>query len=163
VIVAIFGLVLLLSLFLIPLGLPGTWVMLAAGIAYLFLAPVEPFGWLVIGGCFAIAIVGEILEFLFAAGYTKKYGGSNRAAWGAIIGGLIGVMIGVPIPILGSIIGGFVGAFAGAMIGEFSLGKSTEGATRAATGATIGRAMAIALKTVAGVMIAAWLLFAAIF
>jgi uncharacterized protein YqgC (DUF456 family) len=162
-VIIVFGLVLFLSLLLIPVGLPGTWVMILAGVAYLFLAPVSPFGWLVVIGCVAIAVVAEILEFLFAAGYTKKYGGSNRAAWGAIIGGLVGAVIGVPVPIIGSVIGGFVGAFAGAMIGEFSRGTSAEGATRAATGATIGRAVAIALKTVAGVMIAAWFLAAAVF
>jgi uncharacterized protein YqgC (DUF456 family) len=154
---------LLIGLLIIPLGMPGTWVMLLSAVLYFWLAPAAEFGWAVIIGCLCIALVAEVLEFMFAAGYTKKYGGSNRAAWGAIIGGLIGVFVGVPIPVLGSIIGGFVGAFAGAMIAEFSRGTSAEGATRAATGATIGRAVAIALKTMAGVMIAAWIMLAAIF
>jgi uncharacterized protein YqgC (DUF456 family) len=161
-VIVLLAVVLLLSLFLIPIGLPGTWVMLLAGMAYLWLSPVSPFGWVVIAGCFGIAIVAEILEFVVAAGYTKKYGGSNRAAWGALFGGLVGAIVGVPIPVIGSVIGAFVGAFAGAMIAEFSKGATTEGATRAATGATIGRAIAIALKVMAGCMIAAWLLAAAI-
>jgi uncharacterized protein YqgC (DUF456 family) len=162
-VLTLLALVLLISLIIIPLGLPGTWVMLIAAMTYLWLSPAAPFGWMVIVGCLVVAVIGEVLEFMFAAGYTKKYGGSNRAAWGAIIGGLIGVVIGVPIPVIGSIIGGFVGAFAGALVAEFSTGTSAEGATRAATGATIGRAMAIALKTVAGLMIATWIMLAAIF
>ena len=161
--ITLLAIALLLGLIIIPLGLPGTWVMILVAITFLWLSPAAPFGWIVVIGCLCIALVAEVLEFLFAAGYTKKYGGSNRAAWGAIVGGLIGVIVGVPIPIIGSIIGGFVGAFAGAMVAEFSRGTSAEGATRAATGATIGRAVAIALKTVAGVVIAAWILLAAIF
>lgn len=160
---SLLALVLLIGLIIIPLGLPGTWLMLIAGITYLLISPAAPFGWMVIVGCLVVAVVGEVLEFMFAAGYTKKYGGSNRAAWGAIIGGLIGVVVGVPVPIIGSIVGGFVGAFAGAMIAEFSRGTSAEGATRAATGATIGRAVAIAMKTVAGLMIATWIMLAALF
>jgi uncharacterized protein YqgC (DUF456 family) len=156
------ALFLLLSLAVIPLGLPGTWVMIVAGMAFLWLSPVSPFSWMVLVGCLAIAVVAEILEFVVAAGYTRKYGGSNRGAWGALLGGLVGALVGVPVPIVGSVIGAFVGAFAGAMIMEFSKGASAEGATRAATGATIGRAIAIALKTAAGCMIAAWIFAAAI-
>lgn len=160
--ILLFALILLLSLVLVPIGLPGIWLMVLAGVAYLWLAPVAPFGWLVIIGCVAIATIAEVLEFVLSASYTKKYGGTNRGAWGALVGGLVGAIIGVPIPIIGSVIGAFVGAFGGALVMELSRGATGEGATRAATGATIGRAIAMALKVAAGCMIAAWLFGAAL-
>lgn len=160
---AILCLVVLVSLLMIPIGLPGTWVMVLAGMAVIWLSPVSPIGWVVVAICFGIAAVGEILEFVISMGYTKKYGGSNRGAWGALLGGVIGAIVGVPVPIIGSVIGAFVGAFGGAMIMEFTRGASTGDATRAATGATIGRAIAIALKVAAGCVIAALLITAAVF
>ena len=155
-------LVLCVALLLIPIGLPGIWLMVAAGVAFLGLAPVAPFGWWVIAGCAAIALVSEALDFVVAARYTKKYGGSSRAAWGALIGGVVGAMVGVPMPIIGSVIGALAGSFVGALLGEYSTGTSRDGATRAATGATIGRAIAMALKVAAGCIVAAWLVAAAL-
>ena len=154
--------VLLISLALIPFGLPGIWLMVAASIAMMFFAPVAPFGWMVVIGCAAIALVSEVLDIVVAARYTKKYGGSSRAAWGAVLGGIVGAIIGVPVPVLGSIIGALAGSFVGALIGEYSVGASHDGATRAATGATIGRAIATALKVGAGCVVAAWILAAAL-
>ncbi|GDX87456.1 hypothetical protein LBMAG44_13690 [Gemmatimonadota bacterium] len=78
-------LVLCVALLLIPIGLPGIWLMVAAR-------------------------------------YTKKYGGSSRAAWGALIGGVVGAMVGVPMPIIGSVIGALAGSFVGALLGEYSTG-----------------------------------------
>ena len=39
----------LVSLFIIPLGLPGTWVMLAAGVGYSILVP-NSIGWITLVG-----------------------------------------------------------------------------------------------------------------
>src|SRR5215212_6271106 len=142
--VLLFAAVLLLSLFLIPLGLPGTWVMVGSAIGY-------------------DALVKEIFEFSLASRYTRKYGGSRRAGWGAIIGGIIGAIVGVPVPIIGSVIGAFVGSFAGALVAEYTRREATAGtATRVATGALIGRVVAAAMKTGIGVVIAAWLVAAAV-
>lgn len=159
---ALLLLICVVSLLMIPLGLPGTWVMVLAGMAVIWLSPAAPIGWTIVFVCFGIAVVGEILEFVISAGYTKKYGGSNRGAWGALLGGFIGAVVGVPVPVIGSVIGAFVGAFVGAMVMEFSKGATTDAATRAATGATIGRAIAIALKVAAGCVIAVLLIGAAI-
>src|SRR6185369_4189498 len=150
-----------MALALIPVGLPGLWVMVAIAIGLTLLSPAAHIGWMVIAGCAAIALVSEILDLAIAARYTKKYGGSSRAAWGAIVGGLVGAIVGVPIPIVGPIIGALAGSFLGALAFELTTGASHEGAARAATGAAIGRAVAIALKVAAGVVIATWLLTAA--
>ena len=97
--------VLLLSLFIIPLGLPGTWLMVIAAWAYNYLVPGDPVGTWTILGTAVLALIAEGLELSLAASYTRKYGGSRRASWGAVIGGVVGAIVGIPIPLIGSMIG----------------------------------------------------------
>lgn len=149
------------GLVMIPLGLPGIWLMLLAGVGHRLLVSPPTIGWLTLGTLGVIAAGAELVEFSVAGRYTTKYGGSRRAAWGAIAGGLVGAFVGIPIPVVGSVAGAFVGAFGGALLGEYSLERDHGKATRAATGALIGRAVATALKSLAGCLIGGWLLAAA--
>lgn len=149
------------GLVMIPLGLPGIWLMLLAGLAHRLLAVPTTISWLTLGVLTGLAVGAEWLEFSIAGRYTAKYGGSRRASWGAIAGGLVGAFVGLPVPVIGSVIGAFAGAFAGALIGEYSMEKNHDKATRAATGALVGRAVATALKSLAGCIIGFWLLAAA--
>ena len=155
------GAVMVISLFLIPLGLPGTWLMIAAAIGYNALLGGEPIGWLTIGAMVVLATIAEVFEFTLSVRYTKKYGGSRRAGWGAIIGGIAGAIIGVPVPIIGSIIGAFAGSFLGALVAEYTRKTDAGAATRVATGALLGRVVAAAMKTAVGCIIAVWLMLAA--
>ena len=157
----LFAAALVLSLFLVPLGLPGTWIMVGAALAYDMVVGGEPIGWLVIAATAVLALIGEVIEFSLAARYTKKYGGSRRAGWGAILGGIAGAIVGVPIPIIGAVIGAFVGSFAGALVMEYARTPDARAATRVATGALLGRVAATAAKSALGVVIAVWLLLAA--
>jgi uncharacterized protein YqgC (DUF456 family) len=159
--VLLLALICIVSIFIIPLGLPGTWVMIAAAIGYSILVP-NSIGIVTIVAITLIAIVAEVLEFTLTGTYAKKYGGSRRASWGAIIGGTIGAIVGVPVPIIGPIIGSFVGAFAGALVFEYSRGSGADISTRVAWGALVGKAVAAAMKVAAGFVIAAWLVIAAI-
>lgn len=150
---------LLLSLLLVPLGLPGAWLMLGAALAYDWLVPAAPIGWLAIGVAVALAVTAEILEFSLSARYTRTYGGSRRAAWGAILGGMVGAILGVPVPVIGSLIGAFAGSFVGALLFELSRRESTHGsATRVAWGAFVGRVVAAVMKTSLAVAVAVVLL-----
>jgi uncharacterized protein len=163
--VLLLALVLVACLFLIPLGLPGLWLMLAAGFGYDLLMKTpdgpDPIGIWNIAGCTVLAVLAEVAEFSLAGKYARKYGGSKRAGWGAILGGIAGAMLGVPIPIVGSVVGAFAGAFAGALVFEYMGNRNASAATRVAWGALVGRVVAAALKVGVGVAIAAWLLFAA--
>jgi len=154
-------LVLVLSLALIALGLPGLWIMIASAVVYNILVGTEPISWVTLVGIAILAVIAEWIEFTMSGKYARKYGGSRRAGWGAMIGGVIGAIIGVPIPIVGPIVGGFVGSFIGALAGELSMGSSTGASTRAATGALIGRAVATAMKIGVGCAIAVWIFLAA--
>lgn len=160
--VLILAVIMLVSLFMIPLGLPGTWVMIAAGVGYSLLVP-NSIGVFVLVATTAIAVAGEIFEFTLAGKYARKYGGSKRASWGAIIGGTVGAIVGVPVPIVGPIIGAFAGAFLGALVFEYSRGSGAHASTKVAYGALVGRVVAAALKVALGFVIAAWLVSAAVF
>jgi uncharacterized protein YqgC (DUF456 family) len=158
----LFGAVLLLSLLVVPLGLPGLWMMIIAALVYDWLVPAASIGWVTLAIAVTLAVIAEVLEFTLSAKYTRKYGGSRRAGWGAILGGIAGAIVGVPVPIIGSVIGAFVGAFVGALVLEYSRREATgQTATRVATGALIGRVAAAATKTGLGVAVAAILIIGA--
>src|SRR3954467_1845153 len=112
--------IIVLGLIMIPFGMPGTLVMLCGAIGYKLLVPTGGIGWFTVFGVSALMIVAEVLEWVLTARFTKKYGGSRRAGWGAILGGMVGAFLGVPVPIVGSVIGAFVGAFVGAFAFEWS-------------------------------------------
>jgi uncharacterized protein YqgC (DUF456 family) len=146
---------------IIPLGLPGTWLILGVAVGYAALTN-EGIGWINIVLIGILAIIGEILEFMLAGRYARKYGGSKRAGWGAIIGGMVGAFVGIPVPIVGPMIGAFVGAFIGALLFELAGGTGAGAATKVATGALLGRVMAAAMKVGIGFVMAAWVIGAAI-
>ena len=154
--------VLLLSLVLTVLGLPGLWIMIATAITYTLIVPGRPIGWFTIGAICVLGVVAEVLDVMLAGRFARRYGGSRRAGWGAIIGGMIGAFVGVPVPVVGSIIGAFVGAFVGALVAELRGGAGTNAATRVATGALLGRVVGTVIKIGLGFSIAIWIFFAAL-
>jgi len=153
--------VILLSLVLIVLGLPGLWIMVATAVTYNLIVPGDPIGWFTLVAVAVLALVAELLEFTMTGRYARKYGGSRRAGWGAIIGGMIGAFVGFPVPIVGPIIGAFVGSFCGALVAELTGGASAGDATRVAKGALIGRVMSTVLKIGIGFTIGVWIFVAA--
>jgi uncharacterized protein len=155
-------LALLLGLVLIPLGLPGTWVMLGAGLLHMLLVAGSGIGTLTLVGTTLLATGAEVVEFMLAGRYARRYGGSPRAGWGAIVGGVVGAIIGVPVPVIGPVLGAFAGSFAGAMVMELSTGATGGASTRVAWGALVGRAVSTAMKIGVGVLIATWLTLAAL-
>jgi uncharacterized protein YqgC (DUF456 family) len=153
--------VIILSEILIVLGLPGLWIMVASAVAYNMIVPGDPIGWFTLVAVAVLALIAELLEFSLSGRYARKYGGSRRAGWGAIIGGIVGAMVGVPVPIVGPVIGAFVGSFLGALIAELTGGSATRDATRVATGALIGRVVSTVLKVGIGFTIGIWIWIAA--
>jgi len=147
-------------LLLVPLGLPGTWLMLGAAVGYNALTGTEAVGWVSLLGIGVLVTLAEVAEFMLGGRFARRYGGSRRAGWGAILGGIVGALVGVPVPIVGPVIGALAGSFAGALALEYTVERNHRTATRAATGALIGRVAAIALKVAIGCMIIAWVLLA---
>lgn len=149
------------AMMLIPLGLPGTWVMVGAALVY-DIAVQGGIGTVTVAGTAVLALIGELLEFSLAARYTRRYGGSRRAGWGAILGGLVGAFVGVPVPVIGPVIGAFLGAFLGALAAEWTVRGDHRAATRVATGALLGRVAAAAMKVALGMVMAVWIVLAAV-
>lgn len=142
----------ILSLFLIPVGLPGVWVM----IAILFLGVVgglvSPWIFLLLA---LLAGFAEFLEFVAVGRMTARYGGTGRTFWGAVVGGLAGALIGTPVPVVGSLVGALLGTVAGAFVLTWHQTRHAAGAARASLGALLGRAVAIGLKVFVGLVIIA--------
>ncbi|MES2522761.1 MAG: DUF456 domain-containing protein [Gemmatimonadota bacterium] len=161
--ITLLGIVLLAGLIAVPLGLPGLWVMLGGALLYWILVPLGGIGFWTIVTASVLVVIAEILEFSISGKYARRFGGSKRASWGAIIGGIVGAIIGVPLPVIGSLIGAFAGAFAGAFLAELTVAKETRGdPTRVATGALVGRAVAAATKVGIGLVVAVLVLSVAV-
>jgi hypothetical protein len=165
---ALFSLLALACLGLIPIGLPGLWLMIGfAALAQLLgtipftSAPSIHFGWTLLGVCVAIGVVAEAVEAIAGAAGAKYGGATRRGMVGAFAGGVIGAIFFtglLPIPIVGTIVGGLVGSFAGAWIGEASAEQQRhpEEKFRAALGAAAGKLAGTFGKLGAGVVI--WML-----
>lgn len=143
----------LVGLVLVPLGLPGLWVMVLGVIGYGALTEFRSVGVWTIGITLVLAFTGEIIESWVGFSYARKYGGSRRAGWGALVGGIVGAIVGVPVPVIGSVIGAFVGSFLGAALFEYSYSQRAEVALGAGWGAFLGRAFASAAKVALGLII----------
>ena len=143
-----------IGLAMIPLGLPGLWVMVGGILAYGWLTGFNSVGVAMIAIVLAIAFLGEIIENWIGFRSAKRYGGSTRSGWGALIGGLVGAVIGVPVAVIGSVIGAFIGSFIGAALFEYTYSRHAGAATRAGWGAVVGRAAGAAVKIALGVVIA---------
>ena len=138
------------SLFLIPLGLPGAWIMVGVlAIAAIY----KSVGLVTLLIVAAVAGIAELLEFIVVKKLTARYGGSRKAFWGAIAGGILGVIVGTPIPIIGSIVAAFLGSFAGAALVTYLETRQFGAAGRVGWGVVLGRGVAAAVKVFAGLVI----------
>jgi hypothetical protein len=131
-------------------------------LGYGWLTGFHPLGPGIIVLAAALALLGEVVEAWLGFGFTRRYGGSHRAGWGALLGGLVGAVVGVPVPLIGSVIGGFIGSFAGAAVFEYTRVRRTGAAAGAGWGAVLGRAAAAAAKMALGIVIAVGALYVAL-
>ena len=151
----------LVGLVLIPFGLPGLWVIVLGILGYGWLTDFRSMSGGFIALILGLAVLGEAAEAWIGFHFARRYGGSSRAGWGALLGGLVGAVVGVPVPIVGSVVGGFVGAFAGAAVFEYTRARRSEVAARAGWGAVLGRAAAAGVKMAVGmVMVVAGMIVA---
>lgn len=138
------------ALVLIPLGIPGLWIMLAVLAVATLLGEVPV--WL-LALLLAAGASAELLEYVMVQRMSARYGGSRRAFWGALAGGITGVLIGVPVPVVGSLIGGVIGSFIGAAVMAYLETRRLRDAARVGWGAVLGLAASAAFKTALGIVI----------
>lgn len=141
--------VMALALLLIPLGVPGLWVMVAVVAAGLAGGQVSLGIFLLLLG---LAIAAEVAEWISVDRLGRRYGGSARTFWGALLGGAIGVVVGAPVPVVGSLIGAFAGTLAGGALATWLETRHLGGSLRAGWGALLGRTIAVGVKVFAGLV-----------
>ena len=143
----------LVGLALIAIGLPGLWLMVIAVIVYGLVTKFAGIGVITLSVTIVLALLSEVAEAWLGFGLARRYGGSKRAGWGALIGGLVGAAVGVPVPVVGSVIGSLVGAFGGALLFAYLGHGDSDKAVRAGFGALLGRVAATATKMALGFVI----------
>src|SRR2546422_5161386 len=109
----VLGICTILGLVLVPLGLPGLWVMVAGVAGYGWLTGFRSVGVATIAVVLGLAFVGEIIEAWLGFRFARTFGGSRRSRWGALGGGVVGAGMGVPVPVGGGGIGAVVRVFPG--------------------------------------------------
>ena len=172
-----------LGLVMALLTLPGVWLMLlvAALLQWWSIAGTTPpaidatlaavnataavpagplFSWWTLGLCFALAIVGEVLEALASAATTRTAGGSKTSAALSVVGAIVGTAF---VPPIGTLVGGVIGAGAGAVLGEKAIKKKDwDASLKAGAGAAVGRILATVIKVVIAITVGLTLIIAII-
>lgn len=136
------------------MGLPGLWVMFASALAYAWWTDGVYLGWPGLITIGALALLGELIEFLAGAGGAKHAGGSKRSMVFGVIGGIIGgIVLSIPLLFVGTIIGVCIGAFAGATLAQMTVAQDVEHSTRVGFGAAKGTLIGILSKLTVGCVI----------
>ncbi len=147
---AFLGLLLLLHL----LGLPANWLILAALGLWRWTHPEMAADWAFFSLIFTLCVLGEVIEFLVQLWGGKRFGGSRRGGWAAVIGAIIGGVLGAPLFFgLGALPGSIFGAFAGSFLVELGQGYSFAAAYRAAWGAMVNKVFGTVVKIGLGVAV----------
>lgn len=142
--------VMVAGLLVVPLGLPGNWLMLLVVAVGALAGRVDPW---TLGILAVVVAAAELAEFLLVRAASARYGGTPADFWGAVAGGLVGVAVGAPVPVAGSLVAGVLGTFVGAAAVSLWRTRRPEAAARVGWGAVIGRAFSAAAKTAAGVAV----------
>lgn len=135
----VFWVIMLTGLIIIPMGLPGTFLIVANTLIFALLTHFVQISWGFLGLLLLIAIIMEVVEFFIGAATAGKYGASKQGMFGAILGGFLGAVWGTPIlPVIGTLLGAFLGAFAGATLFEYMNTKDFDKSLRVGFGAFLG-------------------------
>ena len=156
----IYVLLLLAALLLVPLGFPGTWLMVVASFVYSLVTDFQTgkSDFWVLFIVVVLAVVGEVLEFGIGVWGGKKMSVSNRTIVSSLIGGILGAFIGLPVLLIGSLVGFCLGVFLGAFISEILEKKDWRKAFQGALACFFSRVTAMFVKTGIGFAIVVYLL-----
>jgi hypothetical protein len=136
-------LAMLVCVLLIPLGLPGLWLIVMITLGLVLLGSLTwTFGLIVA----AVALIAEIAEFGVLKRFGEAQGASRKAFWGAVLGGFVGLFVGLPVPVIGPMITAFLGSFLGACLVTYAETLSVQQSARVGWAVLMARAAAVALK-----------------
>lgn len=150
----LFGLVILIAMFLNLLGLFGNWLILGAVASAWALSGFEYFSPTCLAILAGLTILGEIAEMGATGLGAKRFGGERGSIVASIAGCLVGAIVLtpiIPIPLLGTIIGACLGAFTGAASYQYLiLEKEAHEALWTGVGAALGKVAGLMAKSFIG-------------
>lgn len=140
--------------------LPGNWLMVltTAGFAWWHWDRGIFSPW-TLAAIAALALAGEIMEFLAGFGGAKKAGAGLLGSLAAIFGALTGAMFGtvlIPIPLAGTLLGGCLGAGLMTWAVERFISRRPRQSLRSGIGAGTGVMVGVLFKAAMGILI--WLI-----
>jgi uncharacterized protein YqgC (DUF456 family) len=146
-------------LLLVLFGLPGNWLVVISTCLFAW--------WRWEDGVFsiytliaiaALAVLGELFEFLGGMRGAKHAGASRHGTIAALGGAIAGAIFGtfmIPVLFLGTVLGACIGAGLGVWAIEVSCGRKMEESIRCGVGAGLGELLGITAKVAIGIII--WL------
>tara|TARA_B100000745_G_C20143927_1_gene392271 strand:+ start:1526 stop:2020 length:495 start_codon:yes stop_codon:yes gene_type:complete len=159
IMIAAIVLMAIISIMLVWINLPGTFVFLLLIFCFDFLLRTTffPENFLMI--MLIIFVVAEAIEFLLNAIMVKFYGGKNSSAFLSILGAIIGAIIGnLILPIIGAFLGLIIGAYLATYYNEKSLGENSEKASQIARSTTLSYMLAKSIKSLLILMLTFYLI-----
>ena len=159
IIIAAIVLMAIISIILVWINLPGTFVFLLLIFCFDFLLRTTffPENFLMI--MLIIFVVAEAIEFLLNAIMVKFYGGKNSSAFLSILGAIVGATIGnLILPIIGAFLGLIIGAYLVTYYNEKSLGEDSEKAAQIAKSTTWSYVLSKSMKSLLILMLMFYLI-----
>jgi uncharacterized protein YqgC (DUF456 family) len=152
----------LLWLMLVLFGLPGNWLMvLTTSLFAWWMWDRHPFSGGLLIVIAALAVLGELIEFLGGAVGARRAGASWRASLAGILGAIVGALAGTalfPVLFVGTVVGACLGVGLAVWLVETSRGAHPDLSFRRAVGAGMGEFIGILGKFAVGIAI--WLTIA---
>jgi uncharacterized protein YqgC (DUF456 family) len=149
-------------LVLVIFGLPGNWLIVISTCLFAWWRWEDGvFSIYVLIAMVALAVLGELFEFLGGMHGAKRAGASWRGSIAAIAGAVAGAVIGtflIPVLFLGTVLGACIGAGLATWSLELSRGRKMDESVRCAVGAGLGELLGITAKVTVGIII--WLMVA---
>jgi len=140
---------------LVPLALPGNWLIVTATLLVAWRQwEKRPFSIYTLVAIFILALLGEVVEFFGGMGGARKSGAGFRGSIGAILGAITGAIIGTAfLPFFGTILGSCIGAGIGAWSLELTAGRQMAESVHLGFGAGVGQFLGTTAKFAIGVTI----------
>ncbi len=143
----LWSLLLIVASLFVYLGLGGSFIVLGLALVHALITGFDPISWQLLVVLLALALFGELLEFVIGTFYVAQKGATKWGVFAAFVGGLLGALVGNSVvPVVGAVLGSFAGAFGGAVFGEYHQNQNLEPSLRVGTHAFIGRIVAMVIK-----------------
>jgi uncharacterized protein YqgC (DUF456 family) len=152
-----------LALASLVVGLPGTFLILAAAAIYAWTTGFAAVTWGTLGWLALLAVAGELVELALGSGVAGTTRPSRRVAIASIAGSIAGGLLGAPLLFgLGALIGALAGAFVGAGLAAHSETGDLGHAVQHGFGAMKGRFAGFVAKSAIGVAMTLLVMFEAV-